>query len=117
MRTYCDSVITSFNSTWSSPKSWRQLHARLDYGFDVDQISVYPNPSSDNVNISLFCEELIDFSLTIVNSLGRIVINENHKNYIGNFTKKINFKVFTAGIYFLKIQKNNEFLVKKIIIK
>ena len=117
VRTYCDSVITSFNSTWSSPKSWRQLHAKLDYGFDVHQISVYPNPSSDNVNISLFCEELIDFSLTIVNSLGRIVINENHKNYIGNFTKKINFKVFTAGIYFLKIQKNNEFLVKKIIIK
>lgn len=75
-----------------------------------DEIKIYPNPASDFINIEL--KRNSNFSIEIFDELGQIAWRDENKNDV----VKIPTSNFASGIYLIKIQTENEFGMKKIII-
>ena len=76
--------------------------------------TVFPNPTSDVINIVLDNNE--DFELELVNSIGQKI---NTDYLMTKFTNKanINVKELAKGIYYLKLKQNNITKTSKIIIQ
>lgn len=74
---------------------------------DADSsLSIYPNPTKDFVTIKT---KKIIGNVSIYDSLGRLIANNQSKNNI------VNFKGFAKGIYYLKIEIDKKVVVKKVI--
>lgn len=73
----------------------------------IEKITIYPNPSNGIVTIA--SEENLDLKITIHNSLGQlvrpIIVSENR------------FQLSQHGIYFITIESNTSFVIKKVIIQ
>ncbi len=73
----------------------------------MDNISVYPNPSSDKISINV--EDEITYNL--VNIRGQLI----NKGVINNASNTIDISSFHSGIYFLNLENGNERVTKKVI--
>ncbi|MDC3105441.1 fibronectin type III domain-containing protein, partial [bacterium] len=51
IKLFCDSIFSSYSSSWSSPVSWRQNIAKHE-AYTINDLEVYPNPSNDIFIIS-----------------------------------------------------------------
>ena len=71
--------------------------------FGLNNISLYPNPTSNVLNISVSNNDLPD-SYSIYNMLGQTVAT---KQISSNADLSINSSEFSNGMYFVKIIKNN----------
>ena len=76
------------------------------------QLNIYPNPSKDKIIISSKGAELMNYNL--INSQGLIM---NTSIDLGYNKAIIDVRHLQEGIYFLQIEINNLWLVRKIIIK
>jgi len=74
----------------------------------ANKFKVYPNPTSDFINIDTSIENLM--SISIYNLLGEEV-------YKSDFKTKIDVSDLNSGIYFVKASSNSVFVSSKIIIK
>jgi plastocyanin len=73
-----------------------------------DEIKLYPNPATSIINVET--GNLIADKIEIINLIGQIIYTETDlKN---KFT--INAIDFDSGVYFIKITKDNESIIKKI---
>ncbi len=74
---------------------------------------IYPNPSSNIINIEFGNKNLQNMEVLISNTLGNIIsrhrINSNNKNIM-----QINLSNLSKGIYFITVTTNNKFIVKKV---
>jgi hypothetical protein len=73
---------------------------------------VYPNPASDVINISL-SKELTNTEVSIVDAMGRIVLNQSIDN---DFTS-LDVAHLEEGIYFVKIANGDNVETKTVVIK
>ena len=79
--------------------------ANCNVGVEEFQISnfglnVYPNPSSNEINISIDGEDLNDYEITIINVIGKIQSIENNSSII-------NISELSSGIYFISATSKN----------
>lgn len=80
------------------------------------EISVYPNPVTDFINVETTTSTPVDVNFTLVNISGKTVYSsENNKNYVGNYKKSVNITDLEAGVYVLNLKLGNSFYIKKII--
>ncbi len=75
-----------------------------------DNVSVYPNPATDNINI-LSNETIID--VQILNFLGQVLLNTE----VNDTQMKINTSDYQPGVYIFKISTVKATLIKKVTIK
>ncbi len=73
-------------------------------------VSIYPTPSTSSVTIRLQ-NTLSNASIQVVNMTGQVI----HKQVLEQNVTKINIANFSNGVYFFKIKKGNNILVKKIV--
>jgi len=71
----------------------------------LNTITLYPNPAKNVVNISLQGDTALPDSFVVFNTLGQ-VIQSTKVNSVSNLS--INTSVLSNGIYFIKIDKDNE---------
>ena len=90
---------------------------RLDGGVSIDNLDVYPNPSRDIFNVSFTSEDAQDLEVRVINVVGEVVYTENLMNFTGEFTKEIDLRRSTKGIYFLEITTENGVINKKMILQ
>ena len=83
----------------------------------LTNISVYPNPSRGEFNISFDLERRQDVNLSITNYLGKVVFTEELKDQEGQYNKTIDLGNKANGIYMLNITTNNQNINHKIIIQ
>ena len=76
-----------------------------------------PNPSNDIFNITFVSEEVQDLSIRVVNMLGEVIHTESLEKFVGEYTKQINLKDYTKGVYFLEIVTNQGVVNKKIVLQ
>lgn len=114
MYTVTGTTIYGSNFTCASTKSItiyvRDISTGLKDNKLNDEIKIYPNPASDFINIEL--KRNSNFSIEIFDELGQIAWRDENKNDV----VKIPTSNFASGIYLIKIQTENEFGMKKIII-
>lgn len=79
-------------------------------------LKVYPNPVSDQINISLRLDREITLSIKITDVLGNdIVVLANERTAAGEQTKTYTIpNKISPGIYFLRIVAGGEPVVRKI---
>ncbi len=78
-------------------------------------VSIFPNPSSGNVEVALNLPENGVYNLTVTDVLGQTVYAHN-LTINGAFTTQLNLSGYGKGIYFLSLVGDNSRTVKKIII-
>ena len=76
------------------------------------KISIYPNPTSDVLNLSGF-ENLSGLSYTISNFSGKVLQTAN----LAKDIEQINFSNYAAGVYFISVSENNQLIKSFKIIK
>jgi len=81
-------------------------------------LNAYPNPFSDNVNITYNIEKEAKISLEIYNTIGvRIATLVNKEKQVGTFSYNFNAneKSLAVGSYFVKLKIDDKVVMKKII--
>ena len=73
---------------------------------------IYPNPSSDIVNISLGEMFVNDIEVRVYDLMGREIITELINDGSNNYS--LDFSQSTTGIYFVKIRVNSAITTKKV---
>ncbi|MEI7595563.1 MAG: C25 family cysteine peptidase [Bacteroidota bacterium] len=95
-------------SGWSNLREISINSVATGINEQIENIAIYPNPTSDYINIYSQSNENYQFEL--LDGLGRLIIKSN--------SKQINVSCLSEGMYFLKISKNNEFVnIKKVIVQ
>ncbi len=82
---------------------------------DSSQISLYPNPVSTILNISLGSLTESDYSFSLVDIQGKEVLNKQIKN--ASLIETVSLQGIAKGMYLAVVQTNNKRVTKKIIIE
>ena len=83
----------------------------------MENLSVYPNPTRGLFNISFVSEKIDDFEITLIDAFGKLIIQEDKKDFIGELTKQVDLSEYPRGIYMLQIKTRNSFVSKRIVLQ
>lgn len=103
--TYTDSVRVSY------------CNVPINYIQQVERsLSVFPNPTSDLVNIRFQMNGLTEnVELSVSDLLGRTVYTENVENFTGEYNREVNLENQSDGVYILQLRVGKDILHKKIV--
>ncbi|MBA2612755.1 MAG: T9SS type A sorting domain-containing protein [Bacteroidetes bacterium] len=77
------------------------------------QLSIYPNPCADHLNLSTTVNGLIGADIIITNIIGQVIMNEK----LQSLEQSLNLSGMAKGVYFLKIANDRSSISKKLIIE
>ena len=84
---------------------------------NINDLSLYPNPSRGIFNITFISEKIQNFKIRVINLMGEDIINKNLKQFTGVYAEKIDLSNKAKGIYFLEIETNYGNINKKLILQ
>lgn len=87
-----------------------------EYSLPAVEVSVFPNPFEDELEIKWEGEEFVPFSLSLSDAQGKVLFKENIENDAGR-SHQIRTAELAAGIYFLEIRKNHQLIAVKKLLK
>lgn len=82
----------------------------------LNDITIYPNPTTGEVFINLTAETASDVSIVIANNLGQIVQTITNQELGGNTTAKVDISEVSTGVYFVTITSQGFSETKKLIV-
>lgn len=82
----------------------------------IKNISLYPNPANELVNLQIDLASTMPVEIEIVNTLGEVVFAEN-KGQQFQVNEQINCSTFASGIYLIKVKIANEVVTRKFTIE
>lgn len=80
-------------------------------------VSVYPNPSSGVITVSLEGFEGKRTDLRIMNVIGNVVYREVLQDPAERFTKTLDLNKLTKGLYYVKLETQSYSEVRKVILR
>ena len=83
----------------------------------ISEFNIFPNPTKGDVNIKFTINSLLEFELRFIDIHGKVIINDIHTNYIGDYVFKSNISSKPKGIYFVKIFTKDGVIIKKIVLQ
>lgn len=109
-----DSDFGTLNS-WSLEVCVQNVTALSNESFELDNLSIYPNPSNGNFNV-LFDNALTNnVGITVFDLSGRSVFKRSYETS-SSFNQNINLGAVSAGMYLVNIVDGNRTITKKIIV-
>lgn len=81
-----------------------------------DNITAYPNPANDLINLSIDLNAANNVVLSLTNLVGEVVYSKELGNINGSVTEKINVSSLEAGMYILRMTTEDGVATKKITI-
>jgi len=75
-------------------------------------MEIYPNPCRNNTNLIIASEQIEGFKISLYDALGQ-QISEPHNTIFSCATFRIDTSMLPSGIYFLKIECENDRILKK----
>lgn len=70
------------------------------------ELSIYPNPSSYNLNINYDASVNEEVKIEVVNLLGEVVLSQDYAQVIGENQETIDVSTIESGQYFIRISGN-----------
>ncbi len=81
-------------------------------------LSVFPNPNNGVFTFALNTDKgSKELNLSVVNTLGQVVISHVYEDVPAAFTKTLDLSSLAKGVYFLKLQSDNNTLYNKVVIQ
>ena len=80
-------------------------------------LNIFPNPTSDIININLFSSISQKIKLNIKSIVGQKIFHKELNDFIGEFSLALDLQKYPKGIYIFSIENNNIFQNYKIILK
>ena len=80
-------------------------------------LNIFPNPTSDIININLFSSISQKIKLNIKSIVGQQIFHKELNDFIGEFSLALDLQKYPKGIYIFSIENNNIFQNYKIILK
>ena len=74
--------------------------------------AVYPNPAQNRVNIDLNMDKTELVEVSILNTLGQVIVNKQFGNISGANTLNIDLDNLSQGLYFVKIKVGDKIYTK-----
>ncbi|MFK7770858.1 MAG: T9SS type A sorting domain-containing protein [Saprospiraceae bacterium] len=71
---------------------------------DLQELSVFPNPATEIVNINFDYQGIDQLSIIVVNSVGQEVFRNSNNVITGKVNLEISTSTWNSGIYFIKFQ-------------
>ena len=84
---------------------------------NIENLFIYPNPSSGLFNISFESLSLQHFEISLSNMIGKEIFSDRFNNFSGKYIHKIDLSTNAKGIYFLEIKTNDGVINKKLILQ
>jgi len=84
---------------------------------DVNELTIYPNPTSDIINIEFDVKKEDKVSWTLYNEVGKIISTASEKVITGENNLTINCSSLKSGIYFVSLNINKNIITKQFIKK
>lgn len=85
--------------------------------FQLSGISLYPNPATNEVFVSLENANFTDFNITVSNSLGQTLQILDDRSLNGDTQAAINVSGYSTGLYFVTIQIDGQSTTKKLVVR
>lgn len=82
---------------------------------EINLLTLYPNPTNNEVNLSIDLISNTDIKVQVYNSLGQLIHNDKFENQTGTFKHTLTLNNFSDGIYSINISINDKLISKKII--
>lgn len=103
----------------SAPQEGTIIESQTLSSSDLKQgeMSVFPNPASDYLNISLKTGSTGNFDVNIVTLDGRVIKSQKIGLTEGANNQTISVHGIPSGCYMIKIQNDKEYFINKIILK
>ena len=83
---------------------------------ELDNINIYPNPSTGILNLSFRLEKNQDLRIRILNVIGEEIVIDDLDQFTGNYNKQFGLIKYCKGIYFLEIKSESIIINKKFIL-
>ena len=87
----------------------------IDESEIIDGLEIYPNPVNDNLYISFVNNLAYTGIISLYDIIGNLIWQENNNSVSGEYNVSIDMKSFPAGMYFLRINSDNNVITRKII--
>ena len=71
---------------------------------DVQELSVFPNPANERVNINFDYQSTEQLSIIVINSVGQEVFRNSNNIITGKVNLEISTSTWNSGIYFIQFQ-------------
>ena len=84
---------------------------------EVENLNIYPNPTQNVFNISFKIKNSQDLRIRVLNVIGEEIIKDELKQFTGEYSRKVNLKNSSKGIYLLEIKTMSGIINKKIILR
>lgn len=81
------------------------------------KINIYPNPSNGTFTLSYNQTKSGNLAIKIFDVQGKVLVNENLINFIGNYSNVFNLSSFVSGIYTVEITGSSKQVHEKVIIQ
>lgn len=82
----------------------------------VDNLSLYPNPVSNSINLSFSASNISKASISITNTLGNVLYLNEIQTTIGQNNKTIDISRLPVGVYSVNITINNSVISKQLVV-
>lgn len=83
----------------------------------VEEITIYPNPTTGVFNISILNANFNQISITVFDITGKEVYSVTDKNTHAEYKKQINLGDLTSGMYYVRLNTGTDVKTKKLIIQ
>ena len=83
----------------------------------VNSTRLYPNPTTDVLNIEVNASQASEMSINVYNIMGQMVMSQNTNISTGMNTRSISTSELSSGIYFLTVKANGFENTMKFIVK
>jgi hypothetical protein len=84
---------------------------------DISKFNIYPNPTSDFVNLEFYVASKADYLVKIITANGDEVYVEELLNFNGDYTKNINLSNLAKGHYLIQIYSDYQVVYRKILLQ
>jgi GEVED domain/Secretion system C-terminal sorting domain len=81
---------------------------------NMQNVKIYPNPSSGLVFIDLEANALQNLNISVTTVTGAEVFNSSHKNVNGSFGTSLDLSALSKGVYMVKLKSEKGTVVQKI---
>ena len=104
-------------SAWATNYSFSTMSVGIHELENISNISMYPNPATNNVTVEFIIVDNAILQLVISDILGKTMIEEVVEASAGNFRKTFDVSELNSGIYFLEVKQGNKNSAMKFVIK